>query len=74
MSDNGYKNSFVRRAADASPVNRGSLNPADVYHAVLTQHGADAARKTRISLEFLNGGPIDTTDTTDARQRRETGK
>lgn len=65
---------MVRRAASAVPQSVPSTNPADVYAAVRAHHGQEVANKVRQSLEFLNGGPIDTTDTTAARQKRETGK
>lgn len=41
------------------PVPTSPLHPADVFHRVLADHGAETARKVRASMEFLNGGPID---------------
>lgn len=74
MSDYDSSGPLVRRAAMANPVSVPATNPADVYNTARAQHGQDVANKVRTTLEFLNGGPIDTTDTTAARQKRETGK
>lgn len=65
MSD--YKNAgaIVRRAqfleGSRGPVPTSPLHPADVFHRVLADHGAETARRVRASMEFLNGGPIDVT-------------
>lgn len=74
MSDYNSSGPMVRRAGTAPPVTVPTTNPADVYNTVRAQHGQETANKVRVSLEFLTGGPIDTTDTTEARRKRETGK
>lgn len=78
MTDYNSSGPLARRSP-ADPPKRSrvpawSPNLADIYGKVRADHGQEAADKMRVSLEFLNGGPIDTTDTTEARRKRETGK
>lgn len=69
MSDYNSSGPIARRTAGAVKQSVPTTNLADIYATARAQHGDEVANKLRRTLEFLNGGPIDTTDTTASRKK-----